>query len=228
MPDFQAIPNNSRFKDLTGKVFTKLTVIGYVGRQPGSSRWSCRCECGNDVEVSASHLQSGDCKSCGCLKSERLSSFNLKHGESRQGKRTKEYRAWCKMIDRCEKPSNIRWAEYGGRGITICGQWRESFEAFLLDVGRAPTDKHSINRINNDGNYEPGNVEWAAPTDQVRNRSNTVLVEYEGQSVPLAEVCERHGLRLALVRQRIFRDGYTLEKALTEKVQNGGWRPRKA
>lgn len=148
--------------DLAGKRFGRLVVEGYAGRQKNrQSRWTCLCDCGKRKVIVRSSLTSGHSNSCGCLR-------NKSNGEANNyKKRSPEYIAWTGIIARCEDKTN---PNYGGRGITICPEWRHDYPAFLAHVGRRPSQKHSIDRIDNNGSYEPGNVRWATAKMQVANR----------------------------------------------------------
>lgn len=152
-----------------GKRFGRWTVLDYCN----NSLWRCCCDCGNEKNIKARYLTSGNSQSCGCLRNERVKAASWRmtiHGESRLGgKGTKEYRTWQGVIRRCTSPKK-KYRNYSGRGIKICKHWRISFKNFLADVGRAPSTRHSIDRINVDGDYEPGNVCWSTPFDQVHNR----------------------------------------------------------
>ncbi len=172
--------------ELSGRSFGRLTVIRSLGY---GGLWLCRCVCGATGQWRGAALNSGNTKSCGCLKAELLASgFHRTHGAasrkfgpSGRGK-SPEYAAWLGMIGRCENPSNDRWARYGGRGIEVCPRWRNSFENFLTDVGARPKGRYSLDRFpNNDGNYEPGNVRWATDSQQARNRENA-LRDFVGQA----------------------------------------------
>jgi hypothetical protein len=156
-----------RLIDLTNRKFGRWTVIGRAETRLGKVRWMCVCECGERRTVSATSLVQGTSKSCGCLKRE-APPWNKTHGESRYS--SAEYQVWVAMRQRCLNRKCRAYGRYGGRGITICARWLESFEAFLADVGRKPSARHSLDRINNNGDYEPSNCRWATPAQQNRNR----------------------------------------------------------
>jgi len=130
------------------------------------ARWRFKCDCGNDKLIVANSVIVGLTKSCGCLKREILIGRNYRHGR----RRTPEYKAWQDMNARCGNPKNKSFSDYGGRGITVCERWRNSFQAFFDDVGPRPSDEHSIDRIQNGGDYEPSNVRWANRSQQMKNR----------------------------------------------------------
>ncbi len=129
-----------------------------------------------------------------------------------------ERNRWYGMIQRCENPRSVHFARYGGRGIGVCRRWRDSYDAFLADMGRAPSPKHSIDRINNDGNYEPGNCRWATAQEQQRNRRNNVLIPYQGRKITQAELCELSGLPQKTVEKRRML-GWSAEKIIHTPVK---------
>ena len=151
--------------DITGKQFDRLTVLKRTtSDQRGEARWICRCECGNETIVLGSNLRSGKTRSCGCLRFELpQGASHPKHGAYK----TREYSSWQHMRRRCLDQNNDKFHRYGGRGITICERWN-SFENFLADMGRRPPGL-TLDRINNDGNYEPGNCRWATSEEQASN-----------------------------------------------------------
>lgn len=159
---------------MTGKRFGRWVVISVAGKNRwGQIDWNCLCDCGIKKIVCGSSLRCGNTKSCGCLNREIArdrGKISKTHGDSHRGQLTKEYRAWMGMKTRCLNPKNSGYKYYGGRGITICERWLNNFENFLLDVGRAPSSKLSIDRIDNNGNYEPGNCRWATLLQQNQNK----------------------------------------------------------
>jgi len=161
----------SRAVDLTGSRFGSLTVLARADNNAqGSAQSLVRCECGNQKIVKNADLKRGSTVSCGCRRAHRLPLMNMKHGAAKRGERRPEYGIWAGIIQRCTNPNLERYVDYGGRGITVCPRWTSSFEAFLLDVGARPSSIHSIDRIDPNGNYEPGNVRWATPIEQRHNR----------------------------------------------------------
>lgn len=154
-----------RFQNLTNQKFGRLEVVGYFAKLGGKSYWSCKCDCGATREVRGTHLTLGRIKSCGCYEREALVLRSRTHGMSK----TRTYRIWRCMINRCHYEKHPDWHLYGGRGISVCDVWRNSFEAFFASMGKAP-DGLSIDRIDNDGNYEPGNCRWATAKQQAQNR----------------------------------------------------------
>lgn len=146
-----------------------------------------------------------------------------RRGKTKDGKRasTREYRAWFAMIARCENPKNDRYARYGGRGIKVCDAWH-TFENFLSDVGRAPSEKHQIDRYpNNDGDYEPGNCRWATAQEQANRRSNNRFIEYNGETLTVAQWARRVGISRCAMQSRIDRD-WPMQVAMDP---NGKMRP---
>lgn len=163
-------------KDIRGRVFGKLTVISYSHvSKTGHTSWVCRCECGKTKIAKSKHLICGSTRSCGCLRSEipglkMEENGSFIHGDASGGKVSSEYVSWAGMIQRCEYEGHNRFERYGGRGIIVCDRWRNSFQNFLSDMGRKPGKEYSLDRINNDGNYEPGNCRWATRSEQSKNR----------------------------------------------------------
>lgn len=169
-------------------------------RRAGRTKWECRCVCGGIVAVLTESLRRYRYERCPCSIGRGLS-------------RTRERRCYDGILKRIYSPSDKRYYRYGGRGITVCDLWRKSFAAFMKDMGPCPSPKHSIDRINNDGNYEPSNCRWATQKEQARNRRSSRLVAFRGEVKTLAEWCEMAGQDYRMIHLRLKR-GWSLERAL--------------
>ena len=172
----------ARIVDITGLKFGKLKVLGMVkSKKTKPLYWDCVCECGNRKVANGDSLKRGQTKSCGCYRSEKITKSNFKHGHcNRSSGPSKEFKAWKSMKARCKNEGNIGYKRYGGRGIYICKEWRESFQSFLDDMGEVP-EGHSLDRIDNDGPYSPENCRWADKKTQGRNRSNVREIMFLGK-----------------------------------------------
>lgn len=203
------------FVDLAGQYFGRLYVLRRgENSKNGKPRWVCLCECGKETAVLGTHLRSGNTKSCGCWKAERTSQSKRTHGMTG----TPEHACWKSINRRCYSRNYHKFPSYGGRGITVCERWLESFENFLADMGPKPSPKHSIDRIDNNGNYCPENCRWATPTEQVRNRRKTIKLTASGLTLTVAEWSERTGIPYVTIYNRL-RLGWTPSDALSKPVQ---------
>lgn len=153
--------------NLIGKTFGQLRVTERAANDKrGRARWVCICACGNNAVAVGYLLRTSAAKSCGCMRATILATHAIKHRLSD----TPEHYIWRGMKQRCYNPNNKSFKNYGGRGITICDRWQNSFENFLADMGKKPSPTHSIDRVNNDGNYEPANCRWATNQEQSDNK----------------------------------------------------------
>ena len=206
-----------RTRDLTGQVFGRLTVLRRSSTAAHARvQWECACACGRTKVAQSSLLLNGHTQSCGCLGEETRGQSNRTHGATRGG-HTPEYRAWTHARQRCENPRDARFPRYGGRGIAVCERWW-SFENFLADMGPRPSSSHSIDRIDNDGNYEPGNCRWATKKQQARNKRNSRVIEYAGRSMPVAAWAEAVGVPSNVIECRLCR-GWELGRVFAQPIR---------
>lgn len=198
--------------NLTGQRFGRVTVIGSAGSrsygQSMKSRWHCKCDCGTEKVFDGSSLTTGDIVSCGCFARERIGKLTATHRMTE----TRVYRIWQAMLTRCRNKNTINYANYGGRGITVCERWL-SFENFLADMGH-PEAGQSIDRINNDGNYEPQNCQWANRETQSRNKRNSRIISFNGETKTLGEWAKQLGMDQSSLRERL--EKWPLEISLTK------------
>lgn len=190
----------------SGKLLA-LSVNKEVTAKRNYAYYDCLCDCGTVKPVRRNHFLNGKIRSCGCLHRETNGDAVRTHGRSG----TRVYRIWKGVVRRCTKPNSMGYPDYGGRGIKVCDRWLASFVAFYEDVGDPPSAKHSIDRIDNDGNYEPGNTKWSTGVEQGRNKRNNVLVTYMGETLPLVAWSERTGIAWLTLHARIKR-GWPAEK----------------
>lgn len=185
----------------------------------------CQCDCGNLGIFTLAKLRHGWTRSCGCLKVEK----STKHGISKRYDlpEWKVYSAWNDMKNRCGNPKVKSYADYGGRGIKVHPLWKGDFAAFFADVGMPPSKSHSLGRIDNDGDYEPGNVKWQTAAVQMRNTRRTRFLEFQGETKPLTDWAHAVGIKPILLTTRL-RAGWSIERALTEPIHETGKRCRNA
>ncbi len=188
--------------DLTGQRFGRLTVLEFVPNDKPSSYWKCKCDCGNTSIVWCGNLKNGTTKSCGCWNRERAFATHLKHGKYH----TRLRRIWQQIKDRCNNSKTKIYKYYGGRGITVCDEWKNDFQAFYdWAMTNGYSDSLTIDRINYNGNYEPSNCRWVDMTIQNRNKKNNIVVECHGNSMCLAEASEVSGINCKTLYTRYYR-----------------------
>lgn len=186
------------FKDLTGQRFGRLVVIGVREKRTSGNReryyWDCICDCGNHQIVRTDCLTKGLVQSCGCLKAEQ-DEINLRENHRHKLSGTRLYQEWVSMKRRCFNPNDKRYADYGGRGITVCEEWTAVPDQFFdWSLKNGYDDNLTIDRIENDGNYAPDNCRWVDRKTQSRNRRSNVRVQYEGKEITLIELSEKTGI----------------------------------
>lgn len=211
--------------DLTGRSFGRWRALS-AQRGHRSKRyetfWHCVCEpelggCGARGLVPGWQLLGGGSLSCGCLRREAAAVATITHGATRGRSASPEFTAWLAMLGRCNNPNNNRFSYYGARGIRVCAEWANDFAAFLAHIGPRPSPQHSVDRINVNGNYEPGNVRWASRVEQCRNKRSNVVVEFRGERRCISEWAECTGLPYYTVQRRLSW-GWPVDAALTLPV----------
>ena len=201
--------------DLTGKVFERLTVKEFVGKNKSrEALWLCECVCGNTVIVRGSKLRDGQNKSCGCLRKE----CHTTHSHSHRGKQTKTYRIWIAMKTRCTNPNVPCYKNYGGRGITICEEWKNDYLKFLEDMGECP-ENCSIERIDNNKGYSPENCKWATVEEQSTNKRTTRIITYNGKTQCLKDWSIELNISYSVLSRRINGLRWSIERAFTTPIQ---------
>jgi len=204
---------NKNFKDITGQKFERLTVIKIAGKDKGRNyKWLCQCDCGNILKVVGNSLRMGRTKSCGCLQkkwAKKHGGFNKTHGM----KDTIEYTTWLNMKSRCLNKNNKRYKDYGGRGITICKEWENSFETFYKDMGKR-LNEMSIDRVDNNKGYSKENCRWATNKEQARNTRRNKMVAYKGENFCLKDWAKKLDIKYTTLWYRLKR-GWSVKRAFT-------------
>lgn len=202
-----------KYKDITGQKFGRLTVLNRLHNyhKHDGVYWLCVCDCGNLFEVKGGNLRSGDTKSCGCWLIENAQLKFKTHGK----RKTRLYRTWAHMKSRCYNKNVPAYPDYGGRCIAVCDDWKDDFMSFYdWSMANGYEDTLTIDRINNDGNYEPENCRWADKKQQSRNRRNVKRYTINGETHCLSEWCEILELNFSTVRNRIYSYGWSIIEAL--------------
>lgn len=203
--------NKDKLHDITGTRFGRLVAIKFVGRENNSSKWLCRCDCGNEVVRGYESLKSNHEHSCGCYFKE--GNMYRKHS----GCGTLTYSSWSGLRARCLNPKSHAYAEYGGRGIKLCERWQgeHGYENFLADMGERPSKEHTLDRIDVNGNYEPSNCRWATKVEQSNNTRKNIRIEYHGETRTISDWCRALGIEnISRARKRYYR-GLPLEKVFS-------------
>lgn len=200
-----------------GSVFSCLTYLGQEKYFNKTKKGLFRCSCGTEKYIGTHPVFHGKVKSCGCKTGELIAISQTTHGMSKQGKGS-TFLSWNLLSQRCYNPKNPAYKNYGARGVIVCDRWRHSFENFLVDMGARP-EGTTLDRINNDGNYEPANCRWATRVEQNRNTRRNKLFECGGEYKTLPELAEMKGISYVKLRHRVD-EGVSLARALTDgKIQ---------
>ena len=202
----------SQKQDYSGRVFGRLTVICDSGlRARTSVIWDCVCVCGAGIQVPAIRLRTGKTMSCGCLRREVTSSKNVTHGLYG----TPEHRSWKAMLNRCRNANSPGYYKHGGRGIQVCDRW-VIFTNFLDDMGPR-VEGTTLDRINNEGNYEPGNCRWATPKQQNENTRQNRFITFDGRTMTVTEWARATLIPLGTLRTRLAA-GWAIERVLSRRA----------
>lgn len=231
MPPVFPVPKTMKKRDMTGIRFGRLEVIGLGLKSGRQHRWVCRCDCGFYTSSFGFSLRLGQAKSCGCIAAEKTKERWKSDDSEELRKRLSEnaanvshrlskhpmYSVWIDMRGRCYKPKNKFYKDYGGRGIKVCDRWL-SFQEFFDDMHAGWAKGLQIGRIDNDGDYEPGNCRWETPTQQQRNKSNTVYIDTPDGAMKLADAADKYGLTSACIAYRI-KSGWDMNSIFSKKSQ---------
>lgn len=214
------------FKDITGQKFNRLTAISYSKKHNGKrwrTYWNCKCDCGNDSIVMTQQLTSGQTKSCGCYNRD----IHFKHGHTINQKTTPEFASWCAAKSRCFRVKDNHFKDYGGRGITMCAGWKDSFATFFADMGKRPKDT-TLDRINNNLSYSCGhcdeciskgwklNCRWGNDEIQNNNRRDNINITYNGITMTAAQWARIIGVNSSTIARR-FAKGVPIDKPQTSR-----------
>jgi len=206
--------------DLKDQRFGRLVVSHDTGeRKHRQVVWHCRCDCGNEVNVVGYDLTSGRTTSCGCYQRERSVEANTVHGMNRQGETHPVYVVWKSMLQRCENPNNPEYKNYGGRGITVCDEWHDAQVFINWALASGWQKGLQIDRIDNNGSYEPSNCRWVTRKENSRNKRNNRLITFDDKTQTMAEWAEEAGISYLVLCSRINQYHWPIERALTEPVR---------
>jgi hypothetical protein len=195
--------------DITGKKYGRLTVIGFSHIKDHVAYWNVLCDCGNEKTLRGGSFKFGAAKSCGCL----LKEIVTKHGM----KGTPTYHTWIGMIKRCKNPNSHGYKNYGSRGISVCDKWL-NFEGFYEDMGIRP-EGTTLDRIDNDGNYNKENCKWSTKKEQDNNTRVNHFITYKGKTQTITQWSEEIGINISTLKSRICQHNWSIEKAFTTKTR---------
>ena len=208
-----------KLKDYSGEKFGRLTVIKRVeNNKYNQVRWLCKCDCGNEKIVLANNLRNGETKSCGCLKKEQdyINIAHIKHNKSN----TRLYNIWEHMKHRCNNPNSKRHEFYYDKGIKVCDEWQNDFMNFYnWAINNGYQDNLTIDRINNDGNYEPNNCRWATVTEQNNNQSTNIKIKYNNNIYTMKQFCKKYNLKRETLDYRL-KNNWDIEKIINTPTQS--------
>lgn len=213
--------------NITGQRFGRLVAIECGGKNKhGNYEWLCKCDCGNEKVIDGSNLRTGNTTSCGCFFREQLNNRNFtgKHNKIK----TRIYRIWVGLRRRCREDNGDHYSRYKGRGIKVCEQWENDFMSFYdWAMANGYQDDLTIDRIDNNGNYEPSNCRWATPKVQGNNKCNNKFYVYKGENLTLGQIADKCGISYSTLDKRIRNYGWSVEKATTTPIDARCWRKSK-
>lgn len=197
--------------NISGQKFGMLYAIKLDSRdRHNRERWLFKCDCGKEKVIEKSSVKTGHTKSCGCWQIENNKVIGITHNKSK----TREFKIWLGIKKRCLNKKHSTYKNYGGRGIKICDRWKDSFENFLADIGSAPSELYSIDRIDNNGNYEPSNCKWVTRKEQNNNTRRNRIFSYEGNNYTLSNLCDKLELKYKLIYDRVTKLKWKIEEAI--------------
>lgn len=207
-----------KFIDISGIKYGRLLVESFNGRKNSQSYWNCVCDCGNNCVINGAKIKNGHTKSCGCLLKEERGKKSITHGRSH----TPEHNVWMAMKSRCYNQKNKSYTDYGERGVIMCERWlgKDGFINFLYDMGERPSNKHEIEREDNNGIYDPQNCSWQLRKKQANNKRSNRVIEFNGESKTMAQWAEKFGISGHTIGKRLKR-GWPVDRAIkTASLKN--------
>lgn len=204
--------------NLMNQRFGRLVVISEHKNKGKKTQWVCICDCGQKCIVKTGQLRSMKTESCGCLRKENAVKNGKKMWTTHSMNKSPEHRSYHAMLARCYRKTHKSYYDYGGRGIKVCDRWRNSFENFFEDIGKRPSKKHSLGRIDNNSDYMPDNCKWETVIEQANNKRNNFIIEVDGIEKTLPEWCKTYNIDYHQVYTRIINKGWTPKKALKTPI----------